>query len=423
MRHPVPSLADTLAHPSLSRASEPIRRPRVDAVDILRGLVMTIMMIDHVRDFTNAEAYQFDPTDVTRTNGILFFTRWITHFAAPTFVFLAGTSVYLQKMGGKPIGELSGFLVKRGLWLIFLELTVVKLVTWFTVTGTFVELLQVIWVIGVSMIVLAALVRFPVWVSAVFGIGMIALHNLTDSIRVATPAGAVPSATGKLWILLHQGGPLPLAGPSGPTVLVLYALIPWIGVMATGYAFGKVYEWDWPRRRKMMIQFGAGCIAAFLALRLANGYGDPAHWSTQPRGIAMTIVSFFNVSKYPPSLLFLLMTLGPAFLALAAFERWRDDSKLRNVLVTFGRVPLFYYMLQWITAHGAAVLLALAAGKEVAYLFRGLPDVFVTAPKDAGVPLWASWLVWITGVALLYPLCKWYAGVKARRKDWWISYT
>lgn len=421
----VPSLANTMAAPGLMPIPRPApSRGRLDAIDILRGIVMIIMMLDHTRDFVNAEAFQFDPTDLTKTTGALFFTRWITHFCAPIFVFLAGTSVYLQRMHGKPLPELSTFLVKRGFWLIVLEFTIVKFAMWFNVIPTYLATLQVIWAIGVSMIVLAALITLPLWVSGTFGVAMIALHNLLDGIQVpgwGGPDSPVPSATAKLWILLHQGGPMPVAGWPSPVVFIVYALIPWIGVMAVGYAFGRIYEWDWPRRRKFLVQLGTGCIVGFIVIRLINGYGDPAHWASQSRP-AMTVASFFNVTKYPASLAFLLMTLGPGFLALAAFERWRGDSKLRDIFVTYGRVPLFFYILQWIIAHAAAVVLSLAAGKSVAHLFRNPPDIYTTAPKDAGFSLWVTYGAWIGGVVLLYPLCKWYGGVKARRKNEWLSY-
>lgn len=422
---PVPSLANTMAVPSFRPTPPPAAQsPRLDSVDLLRGIVMVIMMLDHTRDLVNAQAFQFDPTDVTRTSVALFFTRWITHFCAPVFVFLAGTSAYLQRMRGKPLGELSMFLVKRGFWLIVLEFTVVKFAMWFNIIPTYLATLQVIWVIGVSMIVLAALVRLPVWVSGAFGVAMITTHNLFDGVQVAGwigPDSPAPSAAAKLWIVLHQGGPMPVAGWPSPVVLALYPLIPWIGVMAAGYAFGKIYEWDSPRRRRFLVQLGGACVTAFVAMRLINHYGDPSPWASQS-SLAKTYISFYNVTKYPPSLLFLLMTLGPAFLALAAFERSTGTSKVRTVFVTYGRVPLFFYVLQWVTAHGMAVLLSLVAGKSVAYLFMNPPDIFTNAPKDAGFPLWTTYLAWLVGVAALYPLCRWFAGVKSRRRDWWISY-
>jgi uncharacterized membrane protein len=425
----VPSLNDTLAHhkfvPAPAVLANP-NRPRLDAIDILRGIVMIVMMIDHTRDFTSAAGFQFDPTDVTRTSVPLFLARWVTHFCAPLFVFLSGVSIYLQKMRGKT--DLSSFLVKRGFWLIFVELFVLKFVIWLTPGGTFKFLLQVIWVIGVSMIVMAALVKLPTWISGVLGVAMIVLHNLTDGIRVGGwqgPTGPDLGIGAKLWIVAHQGGPLPIGASSGPVGIVLYALIPWIGVMAAGYAFGAVYTLDWPRRRKLLVQIGTACVLAFVTLRYINLYGDPAKWASQPRGMAITMVSFFNVTKYPPSLIFLCMTLGPGILALAAFEGWRRESRVKSFLMTYGRVPLFYYMLQWLWSHLAAVALALAAGKPAAYLFLGFPDMFTAAAKDpnSGVSLPVTMLTWLVGVFALYPLCKWYAGVKARRKDWWISYT
>jgi len=427
----VPSLNDTVSHrrfdPSaMLREAATSSRARLDAIDILRGIVMVIMMIDHTRDFVNAQGFQFDPTDVTRTSVPLFLARWITHFCAPIFVFLSGVSIYLQKRRGK--ADLSSFLVKRGLWLIFLELVVLKVVVWFTIAGTFKFLLQVIWVIGVSMIVMAVLVKLPTWISGALGVGIIALHNLTDGIRVAGwqgPTGPDVGLGAKLWIIAHQGGPLPLGASSGPVGIVLYALIPWIGVMAAGYAFGAIYSLDWERRRKLLVQTGTAGILAFVTLRYINAYGDPAKWASQPRGTTMTMVSFFNVTKYPPSLIFLCMTLGAGILALAAFEGWQHPSRVKDFFMTFGRVPLFYYMLQWLWSHSAAVVLSLIAGKSVGYLFKGFPDMFAAAATDptAGFSLTVTMLTWLVGVFALYPLCKWYAGVKARRKDWWISYT
>jgi uncharacterized membrane protein len=399
-------------------------RRRLDAIDILRGIVMVVMMIDHTRDFVNAQGYQFDPTDVTRTTVPLFLARWVTHFCAPLFVFLSGASIYLQKMRGK--ADLSSFLIKRGLWLVFIELVVLKVVIWFTLGGTFKFLLQVIWVIGLAMIVMSLLVRLPTWVSGVVGLAIVTLHNLTDGIRVPGwqgPTGPEVGIGAKLWIIAHQGGPLPIGASNGPVGIVLYALLPWIGVMAAGYAFGAIYSLDWERRRKLLVQLGTAGVLAFVALRYVNMYGDPAKWASQPRGAAMTVVSFLNVTKYPPSLIFLCMTLGPGILALAAFEGWQRESRIKSFFATFGRVPLFYYILQWIWAHGAAVVLGLIAGKSVAYLFKGFPDMFTGAPPDAGFSLGVTMLTWLVGVFALYPLCKWYAGVKARRKDWWISYT
>jgi uncharacterized membrane protein len=385
---------------------------RVDAVDLLRGLVMVVMLLDHTRDFVHDAIFRFDPTDLRQTTVALFLTRWVTHFCAPSFVFLAGAGAALQKLRGKPVAELSRFLWTRGLWLVVLELTVVRWVIGFNVDYTAGVWLQVIWATGVGMIVLAALVRFPVAVSAAFGVGMIALHNLADGV---TPA---PGVVGGVWMVLHQPGFLAIPGLP---VLVLYPLVPWIGVVAAGYAFGHVYGWEAERRRRFLLRTGAAVTVGFVLLRLANVYGDPSPWAVQPRGAAYTLLSFLNTSKYPPSLLFLAMTLGPAMLFLAWVER-RGTGWLGRAMVTFGRVPLFFYVLQWIAVHVAGIGLMAAAGRPVGYLFLLPTQAAAAAPPSAGFPLWVVYCAWIAGTVALYPLCRWFAAVKARRRDWWLSY-
>ncbi|MEP6819008.1 MAG: heparan-alpha-glucosaminide N-acetyltransferase domain-containing protein [bacterium] len=415
-------------------AREQTRR-RIDSIDLLRGIVMVVMMLDHTRDFVHSAAYQFDPTDLSRTNVALFLTRWITHFCAPTFVFLAGTGTYLQFARGKTKKELSQFLITRGLWLIVLEFTLVRLGATFSVDLRFFGMMQVIWVIGVSMIVLAALIHLPLRVVAAFGVLMIALHNLLDRFHVQGwqgPGSAVPSYGAKLFIILHQAyEPFPIVGWPSPMVFVLYPLIPWIGVMAAGYALGAIYQWDAARRRRFLLLVGSGLTILFIILRAVNLYGDSSHWSTQST-TAFTILSFLNTTKYPPSLLFLLMTLGPAMLALALFEspnashesqtsRPHSQSSIRNFFVTFGRVPLFFYILQWFTAHLIAVGVHFVARKPWRWMFGSLIGV-EPPPAGVGFNLAVVYACWLVGVLLLYPLCRWFAGVKARRRDWWLSY-
>jgi uncharacterized membrane protein len=409
-------------------------RQRIDSIDLLRGIVMVIMMLDHTRDFVHSGALLFDPTDLSKTTTALFFTRWITHFCAPVFVFLAGTGAYMQLARGKSKRDLSKFLVTRGLWLIVLELTVVKLGVFFSFDYRFLGFLQVIWVIGVSMIVLAALIHLPLKVTAAFGILMIALHNLLDGIRVQGwegPASPVPGVGAKLWIILHQPNQaFPVVDFPSPILAVMYPLIPWVGVMAVGYAFGSLYQKDAALRRRWLLWLGVIGTWLFIFIRAVDMYGDPAHWSRQ-KNVVFTVLSFLNTTKYPPSLQFLLMTLGPAMLVLW----WFDSSgalagarasllgRLRNGFVTFGRVPLFFYLLQWYTAHLMAVVLALIVGQPVAYQFASPIDKFGSPlPPGIGFRLWVVYICWIAGVLLLYPLCKWFAGVKARRKDWWLSY-
>ena len=385
---------------------------------------MVIMMLDHTRDFVHNAAAQFDPTDLSRTNVALFFTRWITHFCAPVFVFLAGTGAYLQLARGKSKAELSRFLVTRGIWLIVLEVTLVRLGVTFSFDIRMFAFLQVIWVIGVSMIVLAALIYLPVKVVGAFGLAMIALHNLLDGIRVTGwqgPDSPVPGFWARVWMLLHQAFEVfPIVGFPSPVVIVIYPLVPWIGVMAAGYAFGRLYDLDAQRRRRLLLIIGGTATALFVVLRAIDIYGDPAGRSTE-KSVLFTFLSFLNTTKYPPSLLFLLMTLGPSILALAAFERGRGGGWLREFFVTFGRVPLFFYLLQWPAAHVISLVLHLAFGKPTAWLFQ-TPIDWINGLPPKGFNLGVVYLCWIGGVLLLYPLCKWFAGVKQRRKDWWLSY-
>jgi uncharacterized membrane protein len=400
----------------------PRSKARVDSVDLLRGLIMVIMMLDHTRDFVHSGALVFDPTDLTKTYPLLFFTRWVTHFCAPVFVFLAGTGAYFQELRGKPKWELSKFLLARGIWLILLELTAVRLVIYFNAHyQVFFALLQVIWAIGCSMIALATLIHLRLRTIVVISAGMIAFHDLLDHIHFTSwngPGGPVPGFGASLWTILHEPGVIFPFGYPGPALIVLYPLVPWIGVMAAGYAFGSIYRMAEAERKRVLLRLGGALTTVFIVIRAINSYGDPSPWVAQ-RTPVMTMLSFLNVSKYPPSLLFLLMTLGPAMLFLAAVEG-RGRSWLAKALITYGRVPLFFYVLQWATAHSLALVASRLAGKPTGYLFRvpfGPPP-----PHGTGFGLGAVYLIWTLGVLLLYPLCRWYAGVKARRRDWWLSY-
>jgi uncharacterized membrane protein len=423
-------------HLAVGVSTDPTKpgRGRIDSIDLLRGIVMVIMMLDHTRDFVHSGALLFDPLDLSKTTTALFLTRWITHFCAPIFVFLAGTGAFLQGSRGKSKRELSRFLVTRGLWLIILEFTVVRLFAFFNFDLRFLLFLQVIFVIGSSMIVLAALIHLPVKVIAGFGLLMIALHNLLDRYQAAPwrgPGSPVPGWGAKLWMLLHQPGLFPIGpGFPSPLVFILYPLIPWIGVMAAGYAFGALYTKDSQERRRWLLRIGVFATLLFAMVRAIDVYGEPFHWARQ-KNLVFTILSFINTTKYPPSLDYLLMTIGPAIVLLAFFEPGRGaviaasrsaGSAVRSFFVTFGRVPLFFYVLQWFTAHTIAVLLHLAFGKPAHWLFQTPVDWFTNPPSGNGFRLWVVYLSWIGGVLLLYPLCKWFAGVKARRRDWWLSY-
>jgi uncharacterized membrane protein len=415
-RMPMAKLAndpDVLIPPDYSAATR-----RIDSVDLLRGLVMVIMLLDHTRDYFHHGALNFDPTDLTRTTPVLFFTRWVTHFCAPIFVFLAGTGAYLQLARGKSKRELSWFLLTRGVWLIVLEVTVIRLVAMFNFDLRDLGAAMVIWVIGWSMIVLAGLVFLPLRVVAAFGIAMIALHNLLDSVKVAEwsgPGSAALPVRDVIWMFLHQPGIIPIGDSA---FFVLYTLVPWVGVMAVGFAFGKVYRMSPERRRRFLLTLGTVLTLAFVVLRAINIYGDPQRWSVQDK-MGFSLLSFVNVTKYPPSLLFLLMTLGPALLALAWIER-TERGPLGRILVTFGRVPLFYYVLQWLVAHSLAVVVGYLAGQPVAWQFASF--MAKPYPNPNGFDLWVVYVFWIVGLLILYPLCRWFAGVKTLRKDWWLSY-
>jgi uncharacterized membrane protein len=401
----------------------PFGRGRIDSVDLLRGIVMVIMLLDHTRDFVHSDGMRFDAADITRTWPLLFLTRWITHFCAPIFVFLAGTGAYLQQLRGKSKTDLSRFLITRGLWLIVLEFTVVRLGVFFTLDyGSLFGFMQVIWVFGVSMIILAGLIHLPLRAVAWIGIAMIIGHNLLDDLRVTGwrgPGTPIPGFGASLWIILHQGGLIFPFGSGGPPTIVLYPLVPWIGVMAAGYAFGAVYRLEPEERRRWLLRNGIALTIGFIVLRAVNFYGDPDHWSVQPSGV-MTVLSFLDTTKYPPSLLFLLMTLGPGLIFLGLFDRVRARG-LAKPMIIFGRVPMFFYLLQWPVAHGGALLASMLVGKPWAHLI-GSPLGSAPPAPEAGFNLAFVYLFWIGGTLLLYPLCRWYANLKARRRDWWLSY-
>lgn len=396
---------------------------RIDSVDFLRGLVMVIMLLDHTREYVHADAFRFSPTDLSKTSVLLFFTRWITHLCAPTFVLLAGTSIYLQMLRGKSRSELSKFLLTRGLWLIFLEFTVVRFSIFFNVDYGFFGLAEVIWIFGVSMIALAALIFLPTRAVAAIGIAMIALHNLLDGIQVppATSMAGTPSpgALEKLWLVLHQPGFVPLFQDT--KMFVAYPLVPWIGVMAAGFALGTIYAWEAERRRRFLFRLGLAALGVFVVIRAINVYGDPQPWTTQPSAI-FTSLSFLNTTKYPPSFLFLLMTLGTALLILAFVDGVKRDRFLNQIIITFGRVPLFYFILQMFAAHGFGVLLNYLAGKSISYFFLNFPDSATAAPPDAGFDLWVVYAVWLVGLFVLYPLCLWYGRIKQRRRGFPFNY-
>jgi len=366
---------------------------------------MVIMALDHVRDFFAAGST--NPRDVS--DAALFMTRWITHFCAPTFVFLAGVSAFLYGARGRSRATLARFLLTRGLWIVFLELTVVRLGWTFSLFPE-VFFLQVIWVIGWSMVALSALVFLPRAAVAAFAFALILGHNAFDGVHAAQLGDAALA-----WNFAHDRG---LLGPfHGIYVYVSYPLIPWIGVMAAGYALGPIFTRPAAERTRALVAIGLAAVALFVFLRATGVYGDPAARLTYGDALP-TILSFLNCEKYPPSLVFLCMTLGPALLMLAAAERARGP--VAAWLVTLGRVPMFYYVAHLFLIHLLAVVHSWLATGGVGWLFHGLP--IRTKPPNYGLPLPLVYVVWLAVVAALTPACRWFAALKQRRTDWWLSY-
>jgi uncharacterized membrane protein len=386
---------------------------RITSIDLLRGLVMIIMALDHVRDYFHAEAFMFNPLDLEKTNGALFFTRWITHFCAPVFMFLAGTSAFFigQKKSKK---ELSLFLLKRGIWLILLELTIINFGWNFDISFTNIYFI-VIWALGISMIMLAGLIYLPNKLILLIGVIIVAGHHFLDNIHAA---GNNLKAFG--WSLLHDQN---FFSWQGKNILVGYPIVPWIGVMALGYCFGTLYTsaYSSERRRKILLMLGGSAIALFILIRFTNLYGDPFPWSQQQSPF-YTFLSFIKVNKYPPSLLYVLMTLGLSILFLAFAENL--NNKASKAVSIYGRVPMFYYVLHIFLVH----LLAMAAaglftdyGWSVWILKQ--PLWFAKDLKGYGFSLGVVYLVWAVVVIGLYPLCKRYDKYKTSHKEkWWLSY-
>jgi len=391
----------------------PARNKRIESIDLLRGTVMIIMALDHVRDYFHKDAYLYDPTDLAHTSAFVFFTRWITHFCAPVFTFLAGVSARLQSFG-KSRKELSFFLMTRGIWLMLAELLIVTL-GWTFNPFYSVLILQVIWAIGVSMVSLSLLIRLPQPAILAIGLLLIFGHNLLDGIHVP---GNTPGAF--LWSFLHDRS---IFTEDHVTFLVGYPVLPWIGIMAAGYSAGELYhrEYDPARRKRVLIWLGLGAIATFILIRAINIYGDRSHWSAQDTPL-FTLLSFLNTTKYPPSLLYILMTLGPALLFLAFGEV--TLNRFTSKVAVFGRVPMFYYVLHIFLIHALAIVVAASTGyrwQDMVSLTTWVTDV--PGLKGYGFSLPIVYLIWIGVMIVLYPFSKRYDIYKrSHREKWWLSY-
>lgn len=397
--------------------ARPPSSSRLLSLDALRGTVMVIMALDHIRDFFDHSAMSFSPTDLTQTTPILFFTRWITHFCLPVFLFCAGSGAFLWwRRSNRTKRELSWFLLTRGLWFIILDLIVMNFAYNFNVSSQNLILLLVLYIFGACMILLSALIHLPIRLLAAVSIAIVALHNLLDPIR----AGSFGPHSWA-WNLLHQPG---VFMAFGRAFLVIYPILPWIGVMAAGFCFGHILMLEEATRRRITLRLGVATTALFFLLRAINTYGDPSHWSAQKSAV-FTVLSFFNCTKYPGSLDYILMTLGPAFL----FLTWLDRRHLKptNPLIIFGRVPLFYFVLHFYAIHAILVIMSWMryGSSAFSFIFHTVPSLGGPReiyPADFGYPLWVTYAVWIGLVIALYPLCKWFARIKATHRNPWLSY-
>lgn len=397
---------------------------RLSEIDMLRGLVIILMALDHVRDYFHSGGFTSNPLDPATTTPLLYATRWITHLCAPVFIFLAGLSAFLQARKGKTGAALARFLVTRGAWLIFIEVTILSFGWSFGFPYPF--FLQVIWAIGWSMIALGGLVLLPRAAVLTIGLAIVLGHNLLDPIT--------PQQFGDfslLWTFLHDGGPIFIGGQ--PVGIMAYPVLPWIGVMAVGYGAGPLFvEPSAARDRKLLI-IGAAMLALFAVLRFTGFYGEPSvaaatgnylaagDWRNQP-SLSAQLMAFLNVQKYPPSLLFLLVTLGVSALLFPLLSRLKGAPA--RVLLTFGAVPFFFYVLHVYLVHGLAIAANAAAGRNIDGLFNYLINAFMAPQKleGLGFGLPGVYLAWFAVIAILYPACLWFAAVKKRRKDWWLSY-
>jgi uncharacterized membrane protein len=398
--------------PPLSIATSLAAGVRLREIDMWRGLVIVLMALDHVRDYFHAGAFLFNPLDPERANAALYATRWITHLCAPSFVFLAGLSAFLQLAKGKQVPHLSRFLLTRGLWLIALDLTIISFGWAFALP--FPLFMQVIWAIGWSMLALAGLVWLPRMAVLAIGLAIIAGHNLFDQVT--------PDHFGWLspfWTFLHEGGALVIAGK--PVGIVSYPVLPWIGVMAFGYGLGAVFLTAEPQRDGRLLALGGVMFTLFLLLRGWNLYGDPDPWRARD-DLIRSIMAFLDVHKYPPSLMYVMATLGIGFMLIPLLARLRGP--VSSVLLGFGGAPFFFYVLHIYVVHGLAIAANAAVGRDVSAMFNFFANMVASPERyqHLGFPLALVYVAWIIVLALLYPICRWWISVKQQRKGWWLSY-
>ncbi len=392
-------------------------RHRIHSIDLLRGIVMIIMALDHVRDYFHNDAFVHDPLNPVTTTLPLYFTRWITHFCAPIFLFLSGMSAYLNGLKMTK-SELGNFLIKRGFWLILIEITVISL-GWTFNPFFNVLILQVIWATGISMVLLGIFVRFSYGLVLSMGLLILLFHNLLDY-----PEADPGAKIGFLWDLVHHAnnGPKLSLYTFAPDhfIAIIYAFLPWTGIMFIGYAMGKLYGpgVEAQERRRKLLYMGTAMIALFVVLRLINGYGDPIHWTKQSSAVK-SFLSFMNVHKYPPSIMYACITLGPGLIFLSISENW--TGKLSSIITVYGSVPFFYYILHIYLNHLFEVIAFFLSGYGARDIIT--PNfLFLFRPPQFGFSLWVVYGMWILLIVVLYPLCKWYSRYKQTHTQWWLKY-
>jgi uncharacterized membrane protein len=385
---------------------------RLTSIDFLRGFVMVIMALDHTRDLMHVDALTQDPTNLATTTPALFFTRWITHLCAPTFVFLSGTSAFLSFQNQNNPKESRFFLLKRGLWLIFLEFTVINFGIWFD-TSFSILLSQVIAAIGFGLVALSVLSRFSPKIIGVIGLIIIFGHNLLANVNFP-PTSALHYVWGYLFRLSFW------QLPSKFIIFVNYPLIPWLGILLAGYGFGQYLKLPDVQRRKLFLQIALAALSLFVLLRTFNFYGDPQLWDVAQKHWSYSILSFMNLTKYPPSLLYVCATLGISFVLLYIVDG--KNNRFIRMMTVYGKVPLFYYLIHWYVLHSLMLVLMLSQGFQWGDL-NFEPFGFGRPKSGGGVGLLSTYLIWLSVVAALYPLCNWYGRYKAMHKDkWWLRY-
>jgi uncharacterized membrane protein len=391
-----------------------LTKKRIESVDILRGIVMVIMALDHTRDFFHVTANTGDPLAIPSASPILFFTRWVTHFCAPTFVFLSGVSIYLQSFR-KTKKELSLFLIKRGIWLVIAEVILLSFIFTFNPLYNII-FLEVIWAIGISMVILGLLIYLPFNLILAVGLVIVLGHNLLDI------AEASPDFKPGFWYnILHSRGALPFA--TSHVLIVLYPFLPWTGLMILGYCTGIFFssKYSAEERKKILARIGIMVFVFFVLIRFINVYGDPLPWKSENTWLN-TFFSFINCQKYPPSLLFMCVTIGPALVLLAYLEN--IQNRFTNIVRIYGRVPFFYFLVHFFIIHLVATIIFFARGHNMADAMKAAQQVpFLFLVPGEGFSLPVVYLIWLAVVIIMYPLCKWYDRYKTNHKEkWWLSY-